>query len=100
MTVRWFALMLAGLTGCSFTQYFKEVVVTQDGDGKVKSIVITERVIQPREVGAPFNPEYIKVQNYRLPIPAQPANPTITLVPMNEEQKPEPGRPSDATPRR
>ncbi len=87
MKVRWLALVMAAVTGCSHTQYFKEVVVTKDGNGKVQSIVITERVFQPREVSAPFNPEFIKLQNYRLGIAAQPATPTATSLPIEEQRK-------------
>lgn len=54
--------------GCGvFTQYQKEVVVTKDGEGKVLSVVITERIYQPENVAHPMVFEYIKLSPLNAP---------------------------------
>lgn len=65
--------------GCVVTQYHKEVVVTMDGDGKVVSVVVTERIDQPDGQARPMVFEYIQL----VPIHADSQQPTPTLVPVN-----------------
>jgi hypothetical protein len=87
MKAHWLILAPILLTNCGYTQYFKEVVVTKDGAGKIQSIVITERVVQAEEPGAPLNPEYIRVQNLRM---GAVQTPTPTLLPQEEPKAPSP----------
>lgn len=75
------AVVAAGLwgTGCVWTQYYKEVVSTQDGDGKVISVVVTERIIQPNNVANPIVFEHIQL----VPVNAQGQPSTPTVLPQN-----------------
>lgn len=59
-------LMLAAAgfaAGCSASTYTKSVTVTQDGEGNVIGVVITETVSQPTPA-QPLNLEYIRILRY------------------------------------
>lgn len=65
--------------GCVWTQYYKEVVTTKDGDGKVLSVVITERIAQPNNVANPIVFEQIQLR----PVNAV-GEATPTVLPVNK----------------
>ena len=73
-------LALITTTSCVWTGYYKDVVVTKDGEGNIVSIVITERIAQPRNVADPIVFEYIHLR----PVNAR-GGPTPVLVPQNPQ---------------
>ena len=70
---------LLGSSGCGWSDYYKEVVTTRDGEGRLVSVVVTERIRQPHNVAQPINFEYIQLRA----VNAQSMEPTPTLLPLN-----------------
>ena len=66
--------------GCRWTQYYKEVVVTRDGDGKVIGVVVTEKIVQPDNEAYPMVFEYIHLK----PFHARTFDPTPVTLPKND----------------